>query len=136
MRGGSQVEGKLFQHLQATALTFASVANGVALGLLVYQTIQGSGTQYFYILNFCTFVLMVRFWWRYAILTYYAPSRFIDQYFVDFAIAAIGIFAVFFSTNPIDGHCGIFLYIYSRPKRSGDWAIPLTPQATGDERTT
>jgi hypothetical protein len=97
----SQAMDELFQHRRATALTFASVANGVALGLFVYQTIEfNKGAEYFYILNVCTFVLMVRFWWRYAIFSYYAPSRFIDQYFVDFAIAAIGIAAVFFFSQP------------------------------------
>jgi hypothetical protein len=45
MRGDSLTKGELFQHLRATALTFASVTNGVALGLFVYQTIQGSGAQ-------------------------------------------------------------------------------------------
>jgi hypothetical protein len=101
MSSNSQTERNWFQHLRGTALTFASVANGVALALFVYQTIQGSGAQYLYILNICTFVLMVRFWRRYAILlSYYAPSRSLNQYFVDFLIAAIGIAAVFFFSQP------------------------------------
>lgn len=102
MSGDSQADGELFQHLRATALTFASVTNGVALGLGIYQTIiHGSGAQYFYVLNVCTFMLMVRFWRNYAILvSYYAPSRSFGQYFVDFAIAAIGIAAVFFFSRP------------------------------------
>jgi hypothetical protein len=100
MRGDSQAEDELFQHLRATALTFASVANGVALALGVSQTLQNSGTQYFYVLNFCSFVLMVRLWWSYVRVSYYVPSRSIDQYGVDFAIAAIGIAAVFFFNQP------------------------------------
>lgn len=95
-----QPVGESFQHLPATALTFASVANGVALALGVSQTLQGNGVQYYYVLNFCSFVLMVRLWWRYAGVSYYVPSSSLDQYCVDFAIAAIGIAAVFFFSRP------------------------------------
>ena len=94
------VNGSVQQHPRATALTFASITNGVALGVGVYQTMQGSGVQYFYALNFCTFVLMVRLWWSYVRLSYDAPSSSLDQYCVDFAIAAIGISAVFFFNRP------------------------------------
>jgi hypothetical protein len=111
MRGGSQAAGALFQHLRATALTFASVANGVALALGASQTLRGDGEYYFYALNICSFVLMARFWWRYAIFSYYAPSRFIDQYVVDFAIAAIGIFAVFFFNQP-DRWALLYFFVY------------------------
>lgn len=101
MRGKSQSVSELFQHFRATALTFASVTNGVALALGVSQTLKGDGAQYFYVLNFCSFVLLVRLWWRYvSLISYYAPSSSIDQYCVDFAIAAVGIAAVFFFNQP------------------------------------
>ena len=103
MRGDSQVEGELFQHLRATALTFASVTTGVALALGVSHTLQikDNGVEYYYVLNFFSFVLLARLWWRYvSLVSYYAPSSNLDQYCVDFAIAAVGIAAVFFFSQP------------------------------------
>jgi len=118
------------KYLRATALTFASITNGVALAVGVYQTMQRSGVQYFYVLNFCTFVLMVYFWWRYVnFLSYDAPSSSLEQYCVDFAIAAVGIGAVFFFNRPDRWalcYTVVFILVFLKHKRL---AVTLNPVA-------
>jgi hypothetical protein len=75
---------------------------------------------------------MVRFWWRYAnLVSYYAPSRSLDQYCVDFAIAAIGISAVFFFSRP-DRWALCYAAVYLLlPVKDAQLAATLDPVAYG-----
>jgi hypothetical protein len=133
IRSDSKAEGELFRHLRATELTFASVANGVALALGVSQTLLGSGAQYFYVLNFCSFVLMG----SYVRVSYYAPSSSIDQYGVDFAIAAIGIAAVFFFNRPDRWalcYVLVFLLVAAKAWQLADTLDPVAYRRRADYR--
>jgi hypothetical protein len=132
MNSNSQTERKWFQHLRGTALTFASVTTGVALALGVSHTLQGNGEQYYFVLNFFSFVLLVRLWWRYvSLVSYYAPSSNLDQYCVDFAIAAVGIAAVFFFSQPDRwAFCYALVYILLSMKDT-QLAAALDPVAYG-----
>ncbi len=76
----------------------ASLTFGVALSIFIYAAASGvlNSTQAF-LLYGASFLLMLRFWWRYAeLFIQFLPSRSFWNFLFDFAISFFGILAVLF----------------------------------------
>lgn len=74
----------------------ASLTFGVALSIFIYAAASGivSGLQA-WILFAASFLLMLRFWWRYAeLFVQFLPSRNFWHFLLDFLVAFFGILSV------------------------------------------
>ena len=89
---------EFFQHLGfgISTITFA-----VALSIFIYSASTGAiaGTQTA-LLYTTSFLLMLRFWWRYTeLFARSLPSQNFWQFLFDFAVSFFGILAVLFISN-------------------------------------
>ncbi len=76
----------------------ASLTFGVALSIFIYAVASGavSGTQAWLLFG-TSFLLMLRFWWRYSeLFVQHLPSRTYWHFLFDFLISFFGILAVLF----------------------------------------
>lgn len=76
----------------------ASLTFGVALSIFIYVAASGivNSTQA-WLLFATSFLLMMRFWWRYSeLFVQFLPSRTFWHFLFDFAISFFGILAVLF----------------------------------------
>lgn len=76
----------------------ASLIFGVALSIFIYAAASGilETTQSF-LLYITSFLLMLRFWWKYTkIFVQFSPSQSYWQFLFDFAISFFGILTVLF----------------------------------------
>ena len=79
----------------------SSLTFGVALSIFIYAAASGivSGVQA-WLLFATSFLLMLRFWWRYnELFVQHAPSRTFWHFLFDFAVAFFGILAVLVVNN-------------------------------------
>ena len=79
----------------------ASLTFGVALSIFIYAAASGivSGLQAC-LLFLTSFLLMLRFWWRYnELFVQFLPSHTFWQFLLDFLISFFGILAVLFVGN-------------------------------------
>lgn len=89
------------KYLRQLGIGVASLTFGVALSIFIYVAASGflNSTQAF-LLYGTSFLLMLRFWWRYTeLFIQFLPSRNFWQFLFDFAISFFGIVAVFFISN-------------------------------------
>ena len=85
-------------YLRQLGIGVASLTFGVALSIFIYAAASGivNSTQAF-LLYGTSFLLMLRFWWRYTELFIQSlPSRGFWHFLFDFAISFFGILAVLF----------------------------------------
>lgn len=85
-------------HLQQLGIGVASLTFGVALSIFIYAAASGllNGLQTL-LLYLTSFLLMLRFWWRYTeLFIQFLPSRGFWHFLFDFAISFFGILAVLF----------------------------------------
>jgi hypothetical protein len=83
---------------QQLGLGVAGITFGAALSIFIYATASGTvaGTAA-WLLLITSFLLMLRFWWRYTtVFVQHAPSRTFFQFLCDFAIGFFGISSVLF----------------------------------------
>jgi len=82
---------------QQLGLGVASIVFGVALSIFVYAATTGVQGTTAWLLYVTSFLLMLRFWWRYTtVFVQYTPSQTFWQFLTDFAISFFGILAVLF----------------------------------------
>ncbi|UCG95033.1 MAG: hypothetical protein JSV92_03240 [archaeon] len=87
--------------LKQLGIGVASLTFGVALSIFILAIYAGlvSGIQA-WLLYLTTFLLMLRFWWRYTeLFVQNMPSRGYWHFLFDFAISFFGIAAVLFVSN-------------------------------------
>lgn len=79
----------------------ASITFGVALVIFIQAVILGMVSSIQTLLLYITsFLLMIRFWWRYTkLFIQYLPSQNFWQFLLDFAVSFFGILAVLFITD-------------------------------------
>ncbi|MBI2075674.1 MAG: hypothetical protein HYT72_00310 [Candidatus Aenigmarchaeota archaeon] len=85
-------------YLRQLGTGVASLTFGVVLSIFIYAAASGvlNSTQAF-LLYGASFLLMLRFWWRYAeLFIQFLPSRSFWHFLSDFAISFFGILAVLF----------------------------------------
>lgn len=83
---------------QRIGVGVASLTFGVALSIFIYAAAAGlvSGASAWLLFG-ATFLLMLRFWWRYiGLFVRWAPSQTYWHFLLDFAISFFGIAAVLF----------------------------------------
>lgn len=84
--------------LRQLGIGVASLTFGVALSIFIYAAASGllNGSQAL-LLYATSFLLMLRFWWRYTeLFIRFLPSKNFWQFLFDFAISFFGILAVLF----------------------------------------
>ncbi|MBS3056413.1 MAG: hypothetical protein J4473_03190 [Candidatus Aenigmarchaeota archaeon] len=88
-------------NFQQLGMGIASITFGVALSIFIYAAASGLLSSAQAILLYITsFLLMLRFWWRYTeLFIQFLPSRSFWQFLFDFAISFFGILAVMFIGN-------------------------------------
>ena len=89
------------EFFQQIGIGVASLTFGVALSIFIYSASTGAiaGTQTA-LLYATSFLLMLRFWWRYTELFVRSlPSQNFWQFLFDFAVSFFGILAVLFISN-------------------------------------
>lgn len=76
----------------------ASLTFGVALSVFIYAVASGIvNSMQAWLLFAASFLLMLRFWWRYnELFVQYLPSHTFRHFLFDFAISFFGILAVLF----------------------------------------
>ncbi|MBI2578610.1 MAG: hypothetical protein HYW26_02770 [Candidatus Aenigmarchaeota archaeon] len=76
----------------------ASLTFGVALSVFIYAAASGAASSLqSWLLFAASFLLMLRFWWRYSeLFVQFLPSRTFSHFLFDFAISFFGILAVLF----------------------------------------
>lgn len=85
-------------YLRQLGIGVASLTFGVALSIFIYAAASGilNSIQAF-LLYGTSFLLMLRFWWRYTeLFIQFLPSRSFWHFLFDFAISFFGILAVLF----------------------------------------
>ncbi len=89
------------EFLQQLGLGVASLTFGVALSIFIYAAATGLVSSAQTALLYATsFLLMLRFWWRYTELFVRSlPSKNFWHFLLDFAISFFGILAVMFVGN-------------------------------------
>ncbi len=86
---------------QTLGLGVSSLTFGVALSVFIFSVVSGAvfGTTG-WILFAASFLLMLRFWWRYnELFVQHSPSRTFWHFLSDFLTAFFGILAVLFVGN-------------------------------------
>src|SRR3989344_1205680 len=82
---------------QNVGIGIASLTFGVALSIFIYSAstvVHGTSAWFLFTTSF---LLMLRFWWRYTTLfVQYFPSQRFWQFVLDFAISFFGILSVLF----------------------------------------
>ena len=87
--------------LQQIGTGVASLTFGVALSIFIYAAVSGvvTGTSA-WLLYVATFLMMLRFWWRYnELFIQHLPSSGFWHFLFDFAIAFFGILAVLYVSD-------------------------------------
>jgi hypothetical protein len=89
------------KNLQQLGIGVASLTFGVALSIFIYAAATGIVNSLPSALLYITsFLLMLRFWWRYTeLFIQHLPSRSFTQFLLDFVISFFGILAVLFIGN-------------------------------------
>lgn len=78
----------------------SSLTFGVALAIFVYAAPSAIGTASSLLLFAASFLLMLRFWWRYnELFVRFAPSRTYWHFLLDFLVSFFGILAVLSVNN-------------------------------------
>jgi hypothetical protein len=86
---------------QTLGIGVSSLTFGVALSIFIYAAISGTliSAQSF-LLFIATFLLMLRFWWRYnELFVQHLPSKTFWHFLFDFAISFFGIIAILLINN-------------------------------------
>ena len=83
---------------QQLGIGVASITFGVALSIFIYAAVSGAAADMpAWILYVTSFLLMLRFWWRYnELFVRNAPSSGYWQFLFDFGTSFFGILAVLF----------------------------------------
>lgn len=86
------------KYLRQLGIGVASLTFGVALSIFIYAAASGFlNSMQAFLLYLTSFLLMLRFWWRYTeLFIQFLPSRSFWQFLFDFAISFFGIIAVLF----------------------------------------
>lgn len=89
------------KYLRQLGIGVASLTFGVALSIFILAAYAGVTNSLQTLLLYLTsFLLMLRFWWRYTeLFVQFIPSRNFWQFLFDFAISFFGIIAVLFVGN-------------------------------------
>jgi|GEM_PF-5737024 hypothetical protein len=85
-------------YLKQLGIGVASLTFGAALSIFIYAVASGAvNSIQAWLLFFATFLLMLRFWWRYTeLFVQFLPSKGFYHFLLDFAISFFGIIAVLF----------------------------------------
>lgn len=86
------------QYFQQLGIGVASLTFGVALSIFIYTAGTGLlGSTQAVLLYITSFLLMLRFWWRYTeLFARHIPSQTYFQFLVDFLVSLFGISTVLF----------------------------------------
>ena len=89
------------KYLRQLGIGVASLTFGVALSIFILAVYAGFvNSLQTTLLYLASFLLMLRFWWRYTeLFVQFLPSRNFWQFLFDFAISFFGIIAVVFIGN-------------------------------------
>jgi hypothetical protein len=89
------------KYLEQLGIGVASLTFGVALSIFIYAAVSGAVTgMHAWLLYIASFLLMLRFWWRYTeLFVRFLPSKCYWHFLLDFAISFFGIIAVLFVSN-------------------------------------